>query len=156
LSGQAYKRIEKRLAGKLKLTTDAKASARMSRVRQHGTAPELMVRQACTAAGLHYRVRNRELPGSPDLANRSRRWAIFVHGCYWHRHEDCRKATVPRSNVQFWTAKFERNIERDLHARGALRDLGYTVLTIWQCEAELPAVLARRIAMLSRALDARS
>ena len=113
------------------------------------------MRQVCTAAGLRYRVRNRDLPGSPDLANRSRRWAIFVHGCYWHRHESCRKATVPRSNVAFWTAKFGRNVERDVQVRDALRGLGYTVLTIWQCEAELPAVLLRRIGAFSAALDTR-
>ena len=144
-----FKRVEKRLAGGLQLTTDAATSARMGRVRRRGTAPELLVRRACSALGLHYRIRNRDLPGSPDLANRSRRWALFVHGCYWHHHKGCSKATTPKTNPGFWLAKFARNQERDRAACKALRQQGYLVVTVWQCETEVPAKLTRRIQRLA-------
>src|SRR5262249_38476785 len=106
----------------------------MSRIRQQGTAPEIAVRRAVTTLGLRYTVNNKDLPGSPDLANRSRRWAIFVHGCYWHRHAGCHKATTPRTNTEFWLNKFSRNVARDDAAREKLRREGYRVLTFWQCE----------------------
>lgn len=115
----------------------------MARVRQAGTGPELLVRRACHARGLRYRVQNSDLPGSPDLANRSRRWAIFVHGCFWHRHAGCKKATLPRRNAAFWSAKLQRNVERDRAAVRDLHRLGFTVLTVWQCEAEQAERLAQ-------------
>lgn len=136
LQRQPYKRIERRLATSETPMTDATTSARMGRVRQRDTAPELAVRRVLYALGMRYTTRNRDLPGSPDLANRSRRWAIFVHGCYWHRHEGCARATTPRNNRSFWIAKFARNVERDKRAAGALRSMGYEVLTVWECETE--------------------
>lgn len=150
---QLFKRTEKRLAGSLQPTTDAETSTRMSRIRQRGTAPELLVRRACRRLGMRYRTSNEDLPGSPDLANRARRWAIFVHGCFWHRHAGCSKATAPKRNAEFWSAKFQRNVERDREARAALRRLGFRVLTLWQCEAESPKVLAGRLGKFSRSLE---
>lgn len=147
---QLFKRTEKRLAGSFQPTTDTETSARMGRIRQRGTAPELLVRQACRSLGMHYRTSNEDLPGSPDLANRARRWAIFVHGCFWHRHSGCSKATAPKRNAGFWSAKFQRNVERDREARAELRRLGFRVLTLWQCEAESPGVLARHLGKFSR------
>lgn len=146
---QPFKRVERRLAGRLHLATDASTSARMARVRREGTAPELLMRRALTALGLRYTINNRDLAGSPDLANRSRRWAAFVHGCYWHRHMGCRFATTPKRNSAFWLAKFARNIQRDHAAVEQLRRAGYRVTVVWQCELELPANLwkaATRIA----------
>ena len=142
---QLFERTEKRLAGSLPPITDAETSSRMGRIRQRGTEPELLVRQACRSLGMRYRTSNQDLPGSPDLANRSQRWAIFVHGCFWHQHSGCSKATTPKRNAEFWSAKFQRNVERDREARAALRRLGFRVLTLWQCEAESPGVLARRL-----------
>jgi DNA mismatch endonuclease, patch repair protein len=150
---QFFKRTEKRLAGSTRPTTDAKTSARMGKVRQHGTAPELLARQACRSLGMHYRISNEDLPGSPDLANRSRRWAIFVHGCFWHRHAGCSKSTIPKKNSRFWSAKFERNVARDLEVRAALRRLGFRVLTLWQCEAESPGILVRCLKKFFELLD---
>ena len=124
------------------------ASARMARVRQSGTEPELVVRGAATRAGLHYRVSNRDLSGSPDLANRTRRWAIFVHGCFWHRHARCKRATTPKSNTEFWTAKFANNRRRDSRVIKDLRSQGYTVLVIWECETLLSDALSARVAKL--------
>lgn len=142
---QYFKRTEKRLAGSLQPITDAETSARMGRIRQRGTTPELLVRQACRRLGMRYRTSNEDLPGSPDLANRSGRWAIFVHGCFWHQHSGCSKATTPKRNAEFWSAKFQRNIERDHDARAALRGLEFRVLTLWQCEVELPTILTKRL-----------
>ncbi|WP_380602943.1 very short patch repair endonuclease [Steroidobacter flavus] len=129
------------------LTTDTH-SRRMAQVRQRGTAPELAVRHAARLAGLRYTTRNPDLPGSPDLANRTRHIAIFVHGCYWHRHAGCPKATTPRTNRRFWLAKFGRNRQRDRAAVGALRELGYRVLIVWQCETGDPVHLVKQIRRL--------
>jgi DNA mismatch endonuclease, patch repair protein len=147
-----FKRTERRLAGRTKPRTDASTSARMSRVRQRDTAPELLVRQALRAEGHSFRTHNRDLPGSPDIANRKRKWAVFVHGCYWHQHKGCRLATTPKTNSQFWLAKFSLNVKRDAAARKSLRKRGILVLTIWQCEAEEPQRLTARISTLQRGL----
>jgi DNA mismatch endonuclease (patch repair protein) len=107
----------------------------MSRIRQRDTAPELSVRKVAYAMGLRYTTKNRDLPGSPDLANRSKKWAIFVHGCYWHRHVRCSRTTTPKTNQGFWLAKFVRNVERDAQASSALKKRGYRVAVIWECHA---------------------
>lgn len=140
---RSFKRIERRLVGNKIPTTTAIASERMSRIRQRGTDPEASVRRAATALGLHYRTVNRDLPGSPDLANRRRKWAIFVHGCYWHHHKGCARASTPKSNRQFWLAKFARNQERDAAAQVELSKSGYRVVTLWECETG-DAVLVRK------------
>ena len=148
MSRQPFKKVEKRLAGTTALRTDAATSVRMGRVRQSGTAPEMTIRRAVSTLGLRYTVRNRDLPGSPDLANRSRRWAIFVHGCYWHRHEGCHKATLPRTNTDFWLEKFSRNRARDVAARIELERRGFRVLTFWQCDVERNNAIAARLGRL--------
>jgi DNA mismatch endonuclease (patch repair protein) len=146
---QPFKKIERRLAGKAALRTDAATSIRMSRIRQSGTAPEKAVRRAVTTLGLRYTVNNKDLPGSPDLANRSHRWAIFVHGCYWHRHAGCHKATTPRTNTEFWLNKFQRNVARDDATRTQLQREGYRVLTFWQCELDSGKKVNGRLARLA-------
>lgn len=149
MDGIPFRRVERSLAGSRKPSTSSAISARMGRIRQKGTAPELLVRKACSELGLHYRTRNRDLPGSPDLANRTHRWALFVNGCYWHHHKGCPKATTPKSNAEFWLAKFARNQQRDIAARHALRRFGYYVVTVWQCEAEVASKLAHRLRKLA-------
>ena len=110
------------------------ALARMKRQKRADTRPELVVRRIVHRTGARFRVGNKELPGSPDLANRRRRWAIFVHGCYWHHHEGCSRATIPRANREFWVAKFAANRARDARKREELIDLGFRVMTVWECE----------------------
>ena len=110
---QPFKRTERRLTGTRPLTTTRAISARMGRVRQRGTSPELAARRIVYALGLRYTLNNRDLPGSPDLANRSRRFVIFVHGCFWHRHADCVRASTPKRNRTFWRNKFAHNERRD-------------------------------------------
>jgi DNA mismatch endonuclease (patch repair protein) len=134
----------------LGLELDPATSARLGRIPQRDTKPELLVRRIAAASGLHFRVKNRDLPGSPDLANRTRRWAVFVHGCYWHSHENCVLATVPKRNRSFWVNKFEQNRERDARAVAALRSHHFRVVTIWQCELKNLERIARRLERLSR------
>jgi DNA mismatch endonuclease, patch repair protein len=149
VTSQVFKKVEKRLAGKAALRTDAPTSARMGRIRQSGTAPEMTIRRAASTLGLRYTVKNKDLPGSPDLANRSRRWAIFVHGCYWHHHTGCHKATTPRTNTEFWLNKFSRNVARDARARSELERQGYRVVTLWQCELEADRGVRGKLAKLT-------
>jgi DNA mismatch endonuclease (patch repair protein) len=146
----SFRRIESALAAGAGLRTTPQHSARMSRVRTRGTALELEVRRAVSEMGLRYTVRNSDLPGSPDLANRTRRFAVFASGCFWHRHPGCSRATVPKSNSSFWLAKFSRNVERDAASVAALRRMGFAVVTVWECEASDPARLRRRLARLLR------
>jgi DNA mismatch endonuclease (patch repair protein) len=110
-------------------------SQMMGRIRSKNTLPEVRTRSAVHALGLRFRVHVADLPGKPDLANKTRRWAIFVHGCFWHSHEGCQLASKPRSNTGYWSEKLARNRERDIVHLQALSDLGYDVLTIWECEA---------------------
>ena len=124
--------------------SSAAASDRMKRQRLRGTGAELAVRRSARAAGLAFRVDNRDLPGSPDLANRRRRWAVFVHGCFWHAHEGCKRATMPKANQEFWATKFAANRERDDRKHRELTADGFNVLVVWECElADVPAVTAR-------------
>jgi DNA mismatch endonuclease (patch repair protein) len=114
---------------------DDVSSARMSQVRQKGTKPELVVRSLLAALGHRFRVGRRGLSGSPDIVNVRRRWVVFVHGCFWHRH-GCRASTTPSRNREFWEAKFQRNVERDRRSIAALEALGYTVIVVWECETK--------------------
>ncbi|HWO07889.1 MAG TPA: very short patch repair endonuclease [Polyangiaceae bacterium] len=136
--------------GHLLLVDDA-TSARMGLVRQRGTRPEQVVRTALAALGHHFRLANRDLAGSPDIANRGRRWAVFVHGCFWHRH-GCKATTTPARNREFWEAKFQRNVERDRRSVEALTTAGYTVVVIWECETKRDPERVR--ARLAEALGA--
>ena len=130
---------------------DAETSARLGRIRQHGTSAELSVRKLLHTLGRRFRVHNRDLPGSPDIANRKRKWVVFVHGCFWHRHADCKRTTTPSRNRDYWLAKFEANIARDTRVQDELRKRGYHVLVAWECETQDATqlrVLRRRLANL--------
>jgi DNA mismatch endonuclease (patch repair protein) len=129
-----------------KLAVDSETSARLGRIRQRDTGAEVATRRIVHSLGHRYRIRNRDLPGSPDLANRSKRWAIFVHGCFWHAHRGCLRATVPKRNREFWVEKFETNRKRDAGVLRALNRLGYVVAVVWECEIQRPDRLGRRLA----------
>jgi len=118
------------------LVVDAETSERLGRIRQHGTSAELTVRRLLHSLGHRFRVHNRDLAGSPDIANRSRRWVVFVHGCFWHRHAGCKRTTTPSRNRQFWLDKFEANVARDMRVQAALREEGYRVVVVWECETQ--------------------
>src|SRR6185295_8909629 len=106
----------------------------MKAVRLKDTAPERLVQRALSALGVRYRKNNPGLAGSPDLANRRQGWVIFVHGCFWHRHPRCPRATTPRANQLLWKKKFERTVLRDSLAVRRLRRAGFEVLVIWECQ----------------------
>lgn len=115
----------------------------MARVRGRDTKPELKVRRALHAAGLRYRLHAKELPGRPDIVFRPCKLAIFVHGCFWHRHEDprCKLARLPKSRRDFWEPKLRGNRERDLRNQAELRRTGWKVLVVWECQLSGAAVL---------------
>ena len=120
-------------------------SALMKRVRQNGTSLERIVRQALSNIGARYRLNVKGLPGRPDIANKSRKKAIFVHGCFWHHHSDCGRGTIPTRNRDFWAAKLQSNIERDERKTRGLAALGYDVLVLWECDLGDPGTLERRL-----------
>jgi DNA mismatch endonuclease Vsr len=123
----------------------AVTSSRMKAVRQRDTEPELIVRRVLHLLGVRFRICPRDLPGRPDIANKSRQWAIFVHGCFWHGHEGCRLAKLPRTNSAFWIQKIEANRARDERKENAVRALGFRVEVIWQCEIRDERRLQRRM-----------
>lgn len=109
-------------------------SRMMSGIRGKNTRPEIAVRRALHGAGLRYRLHVRELPGKPDIVLPKYRAAVNVHGCFWHRHPGCRFATTPASNVEFWQAKLQGNVDRDMRTDTRLASLGWRVFTVWECE----------------------
>ena len=121
------------------------ASARMARIRQAKTKPESQIASILRLIGLSYRRNVRSLPGSPDFANKTKRWAIFVNGCYWHHHTACKRATLPKANRSFWLEKFTANRRRDAKAIGALRRIGFKVAVVWECEAESQETRLRQV-----------
>jgi DNA mismatch endonuclease, patch repair protein len=106
----------------------------MAGIKGRDTRPELLVRRGLHARGLRYRLGGRGLPGRPDLVFPGRRAVVFVHGCFWHRHKDCRYASTPASRKQFWTEKFQANVARDAAVQEQLRSAGWRVFVIWECE----------------------
>jgi len=117
----------------------------MAKVRGKDTKPELKVRRAAHALGYRFRLHGKGLPGTPDLVFTKRRKVIFVHGCFWHRHEGCKRTTNPATRPDFWQAKFARNLERDAHNIAELRAMGWQPLIIWECETFELATLQFRL-----------
>jgi DNA mismatch endonuclease, patch repair protein len=117
----------------------------MRAVKRAHTAPEIIVRQMLHALGLRFRLQRRDLPGSPDIVMPRFHTAIFVHGCFWHRHPGCRYATTPKIRQEYWVPKFMANVERDARKESQLRELGWTVLIIWECETRDRGELMTRL-----------
>lgn len=135
------------------MPVDAEALARsrlMARVKGKHTGPELCVRRLAHRLGYRYRLHVAALPGSPDLVFPSRKLAIFVHGCFWHRHAGCGRATTPKSRTDFWVAKFDRNMERDRKNRQDLAVAGWRSAVIWECETKDGERLAETLERLLR------
>ena len=108
-------------------------SRMMSGIRGKDTKPEIVVRRTLHAARFRFRLHRRDLPGVPDIVMPGRRIAIFVHGCFWHRHKGCRLVKAPATNPEFWRAKLDSNVERDRRAISALQAAGWRVLIVWEC-----------------------
>jgi len=134
----------------------ATRSRMMSGIRGKNTNPEIIVRKFLHSQGYRFRIHRRDLPGNPDIVMPKLKTCIFVHGCFWHRHPNCRYATTPKSRVDFWTEKFAKNVERDLKAIKALELLGWSVLTIWECELRnldiTMGALTQRLEAISKSL----
>ena len=119
----------------------ARRSEIMRAVKSRNTSPERRVRSAAHRLGLRFRLHRSDLPGSPDLLFPKRRKALFVHGCFWHRHENCPGATTPKTNTDYWSRKFQRNMERDREVVRKLEEGGWKVLVIWECETKAPETI---------------
>ena len=130
----------------------AKRSAVMRAVKSRDTAPELTVRAAVRELGYarRYRLNGASLPGKPDLVFGAMRKAVFVHGCFWHRHVKCRRSTTPVARKEFWLSKFARNVSRDRRNARGLRRMGWSVWVIWECQASRAAIVERRLRPILR------
>ena len=124
---------------------DEAVSFRMKRVKQRDTAPELAVRKLLFSKGYRYRLHGKELPGRPDIVFPGRRKAIFVHGCFWHDHQGCGRATLPKTRTAYWRDRIQKNKDRDTRVIMALRRQGWRVDIVWECEVKRPIDLERRL-----------
>jgi DNA mismatch endonuclease, patch repair protein len=125
--------------------TPQERSARMALVHGSDTKLEITVRKLLFSMGYRYRLHDRMLPGKPDIVLPSRRKIVFVHGCFWHRHDDCALARMPKSRQAFWAAKLEGNRLRDGRVKSALRRAGWSVATVWECQLNDMARLEKRL-----------
>ncbi len=122
-----------------------KRSALMAKIGGKNTKPELIVRRTAHAMGYRFRLHRKDLPGRPDLIFPKYHLALFVHGCFWHRHHGCKKCTTPATRTDFWKAKFKANVERDERVRRELEALGWRVEVIWECETKNPSQIEMRL-----------
>lgn len=129
--------------------TDEERSAQMRLIRSKNTKPELIIRKLLFALGYRYRLHAKKLPGRPDLSFSGRKKAIYVHGCFWHRHPNCRKSRTPKSRLEYWESKFASNLERDLRNQQELQKMGWRFLIVWECELKnIEALKEKMIAFL--------
>lgn len=122
-----------------------KRSQIMAAVRNKNTKPEVCVRKALFGKGYRYKVNDKTLPGSPDIVLPKYNTAIFVHGCFWHGHKNCIRASKPKSNIDFWESKIQNNIDHDKFVKRELNQLGWIVITIWGCELKNQKIFNRTI-----------
>lgn len=120
-------------------------TSRMRAVKRSNTKPELVVRKLLHSLGLRFRLHVADLPGTPDILLPKHRTIIFVHGCFWHRHPNCRYSSSPKTRQEFWTSKFAANVQRDEKKEALLRTLGWRVLVVWECETRVVDALKQRL-----------
>ena len=114
--------------------TPEKRSLNMSKIRSKNTKPEMIVRKMLHNSGIRYRLYAKDLPGKPDLSNKSKKFAIFVNGCFWHQHKGCSKANIPKSNTEYWIPKLNTNIKRFEKNLKKLREMHFKTIVIWECQ----------------------
>ena len=117
----------------------------MQSIRSTNSKAEVRVRSVLHANGFRFRIHNKKLPGTPDIVLSKYRTVILVHGCFWHRHKNCRHSSLPKTNTKFWAEKFERNVERDRKNLKELNDAGYEVIVLWECELKSPTKLEETV-----------
>ena len=125
--------------------SEERRSWNMSKIRGSNTKPERIVRSMLHRMGFRFRLNTKALPGKPDIVLSRYKTAIFVHGCFWHRHPNCKYAYSPKSRKDFWNKKFESNVKRDRLVRAEIEKLGWHVITIWECELRCRGNLANKI-----------
>lgn len=133
-----------------------KRSIIMSKISGKNTKPEIIVRKALFAKGFRYRINDKNLPGKPDIVLPKYKTVIFVHGCFWHSHPDCKDAHLPKSNIDFWEKKISSNVERDKRDISQLTDLGWKIIIVWECEIkkkEMDVLVNRIISQLNTNID---
>jgi DNA mismatch endonuclease, patch repair protein len=131
--------------------THNERSLRMSLIRAKDTRPEMLIRKMAFGCGFRYRLHVSGLPGRPDLVFHGLRKIVFVHGCFWHRHPNCKLARLPKSKLDFWVPKLTKNRQRDLTVLRKLRNSGWRVLVLWECETKNRAVVLRKLTQFLRA-----
>ena len=109
-------------------------SRNMSAIKSKNTKPEIAVRKVLHSMGYRFRLHGKDLPGSPDIVLPKYRTVIFVHGCFWHRHENCKYATTPKTREEFWESKFKENVIRDKSNQKKLSAIGWKIIIVWECE----------------------
>ena len=117
----------------------------MSAIKSKNTKPEIAVRKLLHSMGYRFRLHRKDLPGSPDIVLPKYKTVIFVHGCFWHRHENCKYATTPKTRVEFWNKKFKDNIERDIKNQAELKSLDWVSTIIWECEIKNKGLLINKL-----------
>ena len=135
------------------IVDNQRRSELMAGIRGSDTAPELAVRRIAHRLGLRFRLHRKDLPGRPDLVFPKHRLVVFVHGCFWHQHSECRYSHIPKSRIEYWTEKFARNIARDRQNEDALRFSGWRVLTIWECEVKDEKAVEQRLISEVQSID---
>lgn len=125
--------------------TVSERSVNMAKVRGANTKPEIALRQIAHRIGLRFRLHRKDLPGKPDMTLPKHRLAIFVHGCFWHRHQGCKRASTPSSRTDFWQAKFQATVERDTLQLQQLSLLGWRTMVVWECELRHEAHVENRL-----------
>lgn len=120
-------------------------SRNMSRIRGRDTRPEMIIRSTLHQLGFRFRLHVKSLPGKPDIAFPKHHKVIFVHGCFWHRHQGCKRCTTPTTNTDYWIPKLAGNAERDKLHKRALAKLGWKVLVVWECEIRDLSKLERKV-----------
>ncbi len=125
--------------------TRERRSWNMAQIRGKDTSPERMVRSLLHKMGYRFRLHYRTLPGNPDIVLPKYKTAVFVHGCFWHRHKGCKQAYTPKTRAAFWNDKFQKNVARDKKNLRSLRELGWRVVVVWECELRNPDTVRSRL-----------
>jgi len=134
------------------LTKD-KRSWNMRLIRSKDTKPEVIVRSTLHKLGYRFRLHKKDLPGKPDIVLKKYNTIIFVHGCFWHQHKGCKRATIPKTNREYWLPKLEKNKKKDQKYRFLLKKMGWNVITIWECETKDKKKLQKKIKSIFRKND---
>lgn len=135
--------------------TKERRSWNMAQIRGKDTKPELIVRSVLHRLGARFRLHRKDLPGRPDIVLPRYGLVVFVHGCFWHRHQGCKYAYTPKSRVENWKNKFRQNVSRDRRTRRELEKVGWEVVVVWECETRQIDSLVARLAVILKRLDSR-